>query len=46
MRIAVAVDIDRDLAGVALEQFRRGVVLLKVDEHRIPFAAEINAARE
>jgi hypothetical protein len=39
MRIAVAIDVDRNLAGVALEQFRRGVMLLKIDEHRQAFAA-------
>jgi hypothetical protein len=33
MRIAVAIEIDRDFAGFAFEQFRRRVVLLKIDEH-------------
>ena len=33
IRIAVAIEIDRDFARVALEQFRRRVVLLEVDEH-------------
>ncbi len=36
MRIAVAIEIDRDFTGIALEQFRWGVVLLKVDEHGSP----------
>ena len=35
MRIAVAIEIDRDLARLALEQFRRRVVLLEVDEHSV-----------
>jgi hypothetical protein len=33
MRIAVAIEIGGELAGLAFEQFRRGVMLLKVDEH-------------
>ena len=36
MRIAVAIEIDRDLARIALEQFRRRVMLLEVDEHWEP----------
>ncbi len=35
MRIAVAIEIDRGFAGIALEQFRRRVVLLEVDEHSV-----------
>ena len=35
MRIAVTIEIDRGLAGVALEQFRRRIVLLEVDEHSV-----------
>ena len=37
MRIAVAVEIDRELARLALEQFRRRVMLLEVDEHASPY---------
>ncbi|MFZ1149949.1 MAG: hypothetical protein WAR76_09480, partial [Xanthobacteraceae bacterium] len=33
MRIAVAIEIDCDFAGLAFEQFRWRVVLLKIDEH-------------
>ena len=33
MRIAVAIEIDGEFAGFAFEQFRRRVVLLKIDEH-------------
>jgi hypothetical protein len=36
MRIAVAIEIDGDFAGFAFEQFRRRVVLLKIDEHGLP----------
>jgi hypothetical protein len=32
-RIPLAIEIDREFARIALEQFRRRVVLLKVDEH-------------
>ncbi len=39
IRIAVAVEIDRDLARIALEQFRRRVVLLEVDEHGVHYHA-------
>ncbi len=35
IRIAVAIEIDRDFARVALEQFRRRVMLLEVDEHSV-----------
>ena len=40
MRIAVAIEIDRDFAGIALEQFRWGIMLLEVDEHGIHFGAQ------
>ena len=33
MRIAVAIEIGGELARLAFEQFRRCVMLLKVDEH-------------
>jgi len=33
MRIAVAIEVDREFAGLAFNQFRRRVVLLKIDEH-------------
>src|SRR5580704_2901724 len=34
-RIAVAIEIDRGLARHALEQFRRRIMLLKIDEHSV-----------
>ena len=37
IRIAIAIEVDRDLARIALEQFRRRVVLLEVDEHGGPY---------
>ncbi len=33
VRIAVAIELDRGLARIALEQFRQRVMLLEVDEH-------------
>ena len=39
IRIAIAIEVDRDLARIALEQFRRRVVLLEVDEHGGPYVS-------
>ena len=40
MRIAVAIEIDGEFTGLAFEQFRRGVVLLKINEHLILASSE------
>jgi len=32
-RIAVAIEVDCEFAGLTFKQFRRRVVLLKIDEH-------------
>jgi hypothetical protein len=40
MRIAVAIEIDGEFTGLAFEQFRRCVVLLKIDEHLILASSE------
>ena len=38
-RITVAIELDRSFARVSLEQLRRRVMLLEVDEHSVPGCA-------